>query len=313
LLAVVLAGAAILSGCDGVIPIEEYGALSVTVQESELGVSKFEVSISGPSEPYSAIVTPDDPVAAFYILLSGMWTVSVFGVDETGSTVASGLEIVEVFGEDLAEIDVPVEPLEDRGHLTLTMSWPKEIVGDPALEGFVYDSDGVKTELAFTLDSYQVSAAGVQRLPPGEYGLVARLLDGTTVVFSPTETITIETGKAAALTYNLTEDDFDLGGIEVSIDEQLDQPFSVSIVGLNDTIPRGSTQVVTAVTDVDPAVALDYRWYLDGELLSDATGPDLELGPDLPKGSYELSVVAVYGTVLGSATSHFIVTAATLE
>lgn len=315
LLAALVAAAVVLSGCDDLIPIEEYGALSVTVQESDLGVSAYDVSISGPSEPLRAIVTPDEPVADFFIILSGMWTVSVFGDDETGAAVASGLEIVEVFGQDLAEITVPIEPLEDRGHLTITMSWPEEIVGDPAIEGFIYDSEGKKTELVFAMDSDETSAAGVMRVGPGEYTLVARLLNGATDVFSPTETVTIETGKVTNRTYNLTADDFALGEIEVSIDEELDQPFSVSIVGLNDTIPRGSTQVVTAVVDLDPAVtaALEYRWYLDGVRLADAGGPDLELGHDLPKGSYELSVVAVYGSVLGSATSHFSVTAASAE
>lgn len=311
LVTAVIAVSVVLSGCDDLIPIEEYGALSVTVEDSDLEISTYDVSINGPSVPQRAIITPDAPVAAFYIVLSGMWTVSVFGEDETGAAVASGLEIVEVFGQDHVEISVPIEPIDDHGHLTLAMSWPKQLIGEPQLEAFVYDSDGQKSELLFGIDSDQTSAAGGVKLAAGEYVLVTRLLNGTTQVFSPTETVTVETGKATSLTYNLKEDDFDLGEISVSIDEQLDQPFAVSIVGLGDTIPRGETQVVTAVADLDPAVsaALEYRWYLDGRLLSGASGPDLELGPDLAKGSYELSVVAVYGNILGSATAHFKVSA----
>lgn len=314
---------ATLAAC-GDIPIEEFGALKVSISTGEstsktilpdagVEIATYDVSVSGPGPTDEQEASADTPEAYFVALASGMWTVSVFGRDSAGEVVASATTTVEVVGSELAETQVTVRPLDGTGNLVIAISWPPELLLDPSVESFLLDTDaGGRTDLTAEFDSDKTSVSAARRVPAGTYTLVVRITIGDdTSVWTLADPVQVATGELTALVYQLAFGDMSLGDVQVTIDEQMDDPFEVTIAGIVDPLQPGTDQQVTALTDLEPDVAADltYQWYLDAEPIAGATGPDLVIGSNLQLGSYALSVVATRGKVLGSAAEEFSVEA----
>ena len=312
-----------LAAC-GDIPIEEFGALKVSLSTAEstsktvlpdagVEIATYDVSVSGPGPTEEQEVSADTPEAYFVALVSGMWTVSVFGRDSAGDVVASATTTVELVGSELSETEVAVHPLDGTGNLVIAISWPPELLLDPLVESFLLDTEaGGRTDLTAEFDSDKTSVSAARRVPAGTYTLVVRITIGEdTSVWTLADPVNVATGELTALVYQLVLGDFNLGDVQVTIDEQMDDPFEVTIAGIVDPLPIGTDQQVTALPDLEPDVAanLTYQWYLDGEPIAGATGPDLVIGSSLHLGSYKLSVVAERGNVLGSAAEEFSVKA----
>ena len=98
-----------------------------------------------------------------------------------------------------------------------------------------------------------------------------------------------------------------VGGLELDIDLQLDNPIEVSISGVPATVHQGESFTATA----DPVGLTSYEWYLDG--VSIGTGNPLSFSTGV-LGHHWLSVMVTSGGVMSSGFVEFDVTegAATL-
>lgn len=296
--------------------ITEEPPLSMTVAE-------YQVRIQGPGPTQEQTIPASQTSAAFEQLEPGDWTVDVFAWnDETSSVViASGTQTVEVLSLQVTTIGIPVVPLSGDGTVSLTITWPDGLLVNP---GVGVSLNGQDISGAFVVDTTgnPDAATYTELWPAGYYELVVSLTDsdtpgGTaTKVWGDASAIRVIEGYTTAGQFDLTADQINAWGeIGVTIEPDLQNPYTVTLSGAVATITDAETMTVTAAVDPnDPPDS--YRWYLDGvSVLEGATASSITIGPspNVPAavGAHELSVLVTHGSVISSNGVSFTVEAAT--
>jgi hypothetical protein len=212
-------------------------------------------------------------------------------------------------------------PLSGDGTVSLTITWPDGLLVNP---GVGVSLNGQDISGAFVVDTTgnPDAATYTELWPAGYYELVVSLTDsdtpgGTaTKVWGDASAIRVIEGYTTAGQFDLTADQINAWGeIGVTIEPDLQNPYTVTLSGAVATITDAETMTVTAAVDPnDPPDS--YRWYLDGvSVLEGATASSITIGPspNVPAavGAHELSVLVTHGSVISSNGVSFTVEAAT--
>jgi hypothetical protein len=120
-----------------------------------------------------------------------------------------------------------------------------------------------------------------------------------------TDTIRIITGQTTNGTIEVP-----LGGqtpsgqLDLTINSDLQNPIEITFTGFSETLEEGEEMTVTAV----PSVSVDnYQWYLNGELLEEATTDTVTLGSELNLGAYRLDCIVDVAPIFSSESIYFTV------
>jgi hypothetical protein len=136
--------------------------------------------------------------------------------------------------------------------------------------------------------------------------------DGASVLVKATAQTSGTTANdfSSSVTYTVMARDGSTQDYQVSVtplgSSSLSLATSVSIVfsGQASTLSSGSTMTVTATT----SLAVDsYAWYLDGSVISGATGSSISVGTGLATGPHSLGLVVKKDGILSSNTLYFTV------
>ena len=250
-------------------------------------------------------------------LLPGEWVISVeaYNGDSPTTHIGFGTTTVTIAAGDVLTVPITVSPVDGRGQLDVTVTWPAGVLLNPVVNGVLAPSGGSGTALTFTNATDELSANFLSpdpvdptALEDGYYTLILSLTtdrsDGTgsDVVWGTAEIVRIIAGEVSEKTFGLVED-VNRGGIELEIDLQLDNPIEVNMSGVVDPVEQNVDVTVTAAPG-----GLDlYEWYLDG--VSIGSGNPLTFSSDVV-GHHWLSVMVTSGGVMSSSSVEFDVVAA---
>ena len=326
-----------LVGCPGVVgsdtdssdDIAGTGSLSVRVTDGDLSrstikpditmeISEYAVSVSGPGETQSADISSSETTATFDELEPGDWTVTVNAKNAAGVIIARGTDTVTVVADDTVTADITVVPLSGEGTLDLEISWPEDLLAEPAITATLTPTGGSANSLSFTIDSDTASYSG--SWDAGYYDLSIVLRDGDEVVWAGVFVVRIIEGEVSSGVFPLTEDDLSIedsdddpepsGSILVNIGSELNNPYEITFTGLQAELSDDENMTVGLSLDLTTAPD-SIRWYVNGELIAEETGDSLTIGPDgheVGAGKYWLDVIVSLQSMSSSQGARFTVT-----
>ena len=241
-------------------------------------------------------------------LATGTWTVTVIGVNPSGTDIASGSGQTDVTADSTASVSVTVQPYEGTGSLDVSVTWPSADVDSPSVEGSLIASDGTSQSLSFTVDSTGTASYSSSSVSTGYYTLSVQLTDGGTAVAGAAETTRVAESATTSGSIDFTSVNEPSGDVDVTIDPDLDQPLDVTLSGTTSSIALGGSMTVSASVSNADGQTISYDWYLNGAFQS--TSDSITVGSSLDPGTYRLDVIAFTddGTRSGSASHTFTVT-----
>lgn len=303
-LLLLVCGAALVLACKPPIYPPATGTLRITVANNinartlvppiSMEAASYTVTGTGPDGATFTETTAGNPITKSGLPL-GNWTVVVDAFNSTPEKIGTGTEIARVDTGGITSMAVTVTPLSGSGTLSLTVSWDTIRVQSGSIAAKLTPlSGGADIVLPFGSGS-SISAFSV---PTGYYALDVILYDKTTVVGGAADVVRIVDGQETTGTVQCALNALG-GGLQVSIEPELQNPLLVSITGLPSQ-HVGTTQGLSANVS-NPAGTISYIWYVNG-IRQLETGSALTFGSGVAAGIYRVDAIVSNGNQAGSAT-----------
>ncbi len=263
---------------------EETGALSIGLAsprsvDSDLDreIASYEVSLKHTIS--GTIITPEpflkgDPIY-FPDLIIGEWTIDVNALNASGTIVADGSAKTNIAPKSESSVDIYLSWLDGSGTLDLTMSWTEgAFVGAMTTTAYVVPL-GTTDQLSLALNAGEGSATCNQSLPTGLYKLFVSLEDSGEYSNGHVAIINIMKDAATTVAYEFVGYTGDMG---ITIIDPEDPVFELSLSADSSVVALGGSAYLQAsVTDADR-----YEWYVENQLLDEASENWLSVSTDTP-------------------------------
>ena len=310
LLAMLFLGLALVfTGCaeQGVDVGSTGGSLALNIQadmsktvvpDLDMTVATYDIVGTGPSGANFAVSNHATSAVAVNNLAVGAWSVVAYARNPVGTLIAMGSAAVTVNAGLTTSASITVIPLLGNGTLSINVSWSG--LASPSLEGTLTPAGGSASTL--TGITYGVGSASYtdSSLAAGYYTLSLVLKNDGTPVWGATVAVRILAGETTSATHDVGSVS---GTINLSINQDLQNPIAVTLSGVQTSLLSGTDMTVVAT----PAEAVDsYAWYLDGVLLGETTAV-LTIGAALSDGNHRLDVIVTKGVILSSTNANFTV------
>jgi hypothetical protein len=192
------------TGFDGKVDLS-IDMADATVIRPALTVSSYEIACSGPTseDPVSTTATQTD-----IDLAPGTWTITVYGKDADGDTMAMGTqEDVEVKSANTTKVSVVLgpEPTGATGAVDVTLSWPGSVT--PSIDGYAVTFDGTNVD-ASTITFTPTSVRYIEQKQTGVHALSILLMSGTMNRARVVRTVHVYAGLTSQGAVSLTGTDF---------------------------------------------------------------------------------------------------------
>lgn len=279
------------------------GAISLTIAENvtnaknllpalDMNPASYRVSGIGPLGATFTPVTISGTTASIEKLVAGSWTITVdaYNADATPTKIGSGSAIVTVINGRTTNTPVTVIPLTGNGTLTLSLTWPSDVLVNPQVVATLKPTTGSVQSLAFTVDTTSASYTS-SAIPAGYYTLSISLNEETTTVAGRSETVRIVDGQTTNGSYSFPNLNPAGGTVSVDITPELANPFTVSISGGQSTMNVGASQSLTAVVS-NASGPVIYAWYVNG-IDQDVSTATWTCGSTWKVGYYTIDAVAI--------------------
>jgi hypothetical protein len=281
----------------------------------EMEIDYYNIEGTGPSGEtffrYEVVPTGPTDTVTVQDLVIGEWNVKVFGINPQGYLIAKGEENVVVSPGGSSEIVVPISPLPGPGELSVSISWPEDMVAQPSVDATLSPVGGTPDDADFTINGGSASFVSSPPLEAGYYALTVQLKDADTVVWGATDAVRILAGWTSEGDFPLTDEDINQAGgdIGIIIDPDLENPLDITLDGVQDLLVRGGGNMTVSAT-TDPVDPLDgsyqYQWYLNGAEIAGATDASVTIDPDtIDLGNYRLDLLIAFEDTLSSANARF--------
>ncbi|HKJ69525.1 MAG TPA: lamin tail domain-containing protein, partial [bacterium] len=234
-------------------------------------------------------------------LVPGLWEIYVDGKNKDGVVIGTGEGTIQLKAGMVMNETIHVVPMEGRGFLSITISWPDSVLADPAVSGELTAVGSSAQSMAFTPDPDGLSATYQDSLGSGYYSITMQLADAGEPVWGTTEAGRVMSGYTSSRSYQLQEA-VNRSGYGFEVIDDLQNSIDITLSGMIENLLPGEEMTVAANTS-EPVDA--YQWYLQGEPITDATTDSITLGSNLDAGVYWLDVLVQSGVVLSSERTIF--------
>lgn len=301
----------IFTGC---VPQEENGSLKVSFEDAEartltpaisLDPASYTVSGNGPYDSSFTETTADSPLQVNY-LDAGEWIITVDAFNASGTRIATGTNSVTVTAGETATLNILLLPPAGTGSLQVDVFWDDSVVANPVIEPQLITSSGSTLALTASQVAAGHSEISESTLSTGYYTFSLQLLDSGEVIAGAVEAVRVLNGELTSGQYTFDEFNMPDGGVDITIDPDLQEPLNITLSGTVDSYVYGNSMTVTA--DAGSATNVNYTWYLNG--VSQGTGSSYTTESTLAPGQYRLDVIGFTtdGSQAGSTTHNFTVT-----
>ncbi|GEM_PF-4071142 len=299
--------------------LEETGAVILRINDVGIAARTMLPDISMDIESYT--ISGNGPNGATFTaeisrhedysrtdLRKGNWifTVEAYNAaegDSEAEVIGRGTNVIYIQPGIVNEVSIIIAPLPGPGELNLTVDWNLDIA-NPRLEYQLTDSEGhtVDQSEEFVIDN-RTGILIIPDLSAGYYMLEVTLFDSNTVVARGADALRIVSG-------NTTEGELSVqvnlnGVLDIHIDQEMDNPFSISLSGISESIVQGTSMTVS----VESSEPINWvTWFLNGARLSEEYYSPISIGAGLSQGEYRLTCVVRSDDVLISTSADFVVT-----
>ena len=221
----------------------------------------------------------------------GTYDISATGRNESGQDIVSGSSEFNLTGSNTSATIV-LNRLIGSGHISITFTWDKDLVGKPSVHVTLTPMDGQEgNTIEKTLEASGSSATFTANdLPSGSYRLTAKLMDKGVSVAGCVEAVRIadKSTVSAEIPFNLDKLPSSPGNI--TLENQAGIPIACTIEGVEEgqTVQAQQELEVDLVTDGLEEMSVQVEWYLDGSPVG--SGRSITLTPQ--PGQHRLDVVA---------------------
>jgi len=273
---------------------------SLLAPGTDMKPASYNVLGTGPNGSSLRITTADN-TAEFDNLTLGIWNIDIIAKNSAGTVIAEGQGPTIIYVGKTSNVTITVRPIKGIGTLNLTVNWKASDTKQPAITAQLISSTGTPIDLTFQISNGNCGTYINNAIPTGYYTLVLKLMDNGYVTMGAVEVVRIINEEITLGVYNFTEINTQTGKVIVNIFQQMDDPFSVTLTGINNSL---FTNKLTNLSASVPAEVGDvvYIWYINGE--SKGIGASYTVD-GLSEGIYRIDVTAftVDGLRAGSATS----------
>ncbi|MCK4796432.1 MAG: hypothetical protein KAT05_03570, partial [Spirochaetes bacterium] len=245
-----------------------------------------------------------DGVLVLNDLAVGTWVIDVDAQNDADVIIADGNTSVEIQAGQIINKTVTVTPLDGPGTLSLTVDWTDASQFDSAtVTGSLTPAGGSAVPITFNPSGVK-AAAHTSSQNKGYYLLSTHVEEGSET-WNFVDTVRIIYNETTSATIDVPDIE-NQGGLDLSIDNDLQNPIDITLDGVEDPLISGTNMTVTATCNPEPTT---YQWYLDGVLLDGATSSFITIGSTLPErtGAYRLTLIVSLGEILSSESCNFTV------
>lgn len=268
-----------------------------------MDISTYDIVATGPN---SMTFTETNIVDGSLIkngLAVGAWSITIDAKNSSGIVIASATDTFSITDGTTTEVNLTVIPLDGKGTLDLDITWPESDVLTPVINSTLTSIDGTVTDISFETISNTATYTNNQ-MDSGYYTLNIQLLDDTKYIWGMIESVRIIKDETSIFTKDITTDDLNsiendpnFGNLNLTVNENLMNPFDILFTGNIHMLTLGENMTVTIITTVQPD---SYSWYLNGNLIEGEVSDSITIGQDLVGASYRLDVVVKMDNVLSS-------------
>lgn len=269
---------------------------------------------NGPGErTFEETIGTDENKKVIPNLRKGSWSITIYGLNDTGLIVGEGTSTVDVIAGKTNLVNVSVKSIAGEGTLVVAIEWPVKEVDDPHILLKLTKSTG-ESPTYHTLTPEDPAVGMASRsldLEAGFYEVTVKIYDGSPE--DESNKLTGVNGTARILkeittngTFTFTETHLRVfGDVEITISNDMPVPFTVGLVQDRETTWDG--QPITFDAEVSLEGGYTLTWYLDGDKLEGENQSRLVLDPsELGYGMHFLGVTVAKAGVLSSAQTSFI-------
>jgi hypothetical protein len=240
-------------------------------------------------------------------LASGMWEITVDGYNAGGTRIGATRVELTIKKNQTTSTTVTLRPLQGTGTFSGTVTWTDDqaILSNPQVWVTVRDDEG--EDIEGISDPIQLSVSGMtangsMELPTGWYELTVGLYEGVAdsdamEVWKGVFALRIVSGQTTYGNLEIPEDQirFGTGGASIVIEEDMENPLSVSFIVAPESIVAGSEVTFTSTgTHSDTA---EYRWYVDGNRQDENSPIFIYTFPEV--GGFSVSLLVLDGGAMG--------------
>jgi len=277
------------------------------VPDFDMTIATYDIRGSGPaSDSFEELNWPSSSSLVVHSLIPGDWTVEVDAKNADGIIIGDGSTDVIVAAGTVTPATIIISPLEGDGLLTVNIEWDPEDFDDPTVtgevDGYPFDGTNITSLDPFTVGSS--SATSTTTLPAGYYRLSITVTDGETSAYLTDTVVRIIYDQETIADLAVT-DPGDETGIHIIIIDDMQYPINIIFHGYQSQLYKGTSMTIDASTDPSPVDT--YQWYLDGIVISGATGPSVTIDSDdlSIKDNYKLTLIVSKGVILSSEALYF--------
>ena len=172
-----------------IVDITETVSRSTIEPPLSMVIATYDIVVTGPGQSQSATIVVDGETVVFQSLDPGTWTVTMDGKNVDEIIVGSGSATAVVERRRTTPVAITVVPLPGDGTLELVVSWPENILADPAIYAELNPVGGTGEDISstFVIDTSEDpnTAAYSGSWSAGDYELLISLGDGAAIVWGP--------------------------------------------------------------------------------------------------------------------------------
>ncbi len=268
--------------------------------DTDMKPASYNILGTGPNGSSLSITTSDNS-AVFDNLILGTWNIDVIAKNADGTIIAEGQGSTIIYVGKTSNVTITVMPIKGKGTINLTVNWKASDTKQPAIIAQLISSSGTPIDLTFQISNGNTGTYVNNSIPTGYYTLVLKLMDNGYITMGAVEVVRIINEETTLGVYNFTEINTQTGKIIVNIFQQMNNPFTVTMAGLGNSLFTNKKTALSASVP-DEVGEVVYVWYINGE--SKGTGSTYILN-GLNEGIYRVDVTAFSadGSRAGSATN----------
>jgi len=271
-------------------------------------IKKYVITGQGPGErTFAPITISGTDTALVSDLYAGDWTVTVVGLNEDDYAIGACVETVEIIANKQTTKVFVVEEFTGEGTFKIEVQWPAGIVSDPRILVEISKDIGEVAAESWVMvpDDEDGKAVGQVTLAAGSYAITISIYDGSTEnednrLTGVNGSFLIIDGRTEQASFTFDGESLrTLGGMSMSIQDNMPVPFSVALSKDSDKVWEGHSVTLTATPSLSGEYA--YYWFIDGILQDGETGDEFELDDTLSYGAHFIGVTVLKNGLFASA------------
>ncbi len=233
-----------------------------------LDIYGYIIEGSGPNDQ-SLSITSHSPQVEISGLMIGTWDLTVTGVNQQGTPLATGEETFQLTTQSNT-VEILIDTLYGEGTLQFGLYWGPETFTGITVTMSIRDQDGVTTDVSssVTVTPSTSSSLYVEQVPAGIYEVNYSVLSNGIVIAGGIDIVRVLDEKLtdAEVTLEVHKETPEATGMAIT--DSLGSKIEGEITGIDSLVTPNTQLSATYTPETTPSSPYVVTWYLDGTEMS---------------------------------------------